>query len=1094
MDSRLGSAEAPRVSFASLPHHGFSFSLGEGAANSGTGVGDWNGTAGIGTAITGNSRDSTCAPNTAPTVAEPVPSPALSGGSSSAQVPFQFQIPKHFQFHVPIAISLPSPEQPPLNLSCTNCHVSAPPTHSPSTPRSLHAHRQSHNSSKLPAYRSPHLGRRPVALGSSLPRRHPVQPLPAPTSPAPTTLNNPRQLTETQERNTQQFTSAQAPRQSIETDLIQDPSDRTAPQHHLRSSEDLNAARPRVSTFQSRSLLASATIRTAHVKRSLSFDSTKVYTGAREVPGATDSTATLVQQHDSTSHNPALAQDSEARVDPQPAEATPRDCDSGERELVLPKTLKRTLSDERRPPASSRLPTNHSGPAPTTSVPPIRSFRSSDERRSLFLDMNPRNARNYDGGDNYSDTIHRDRTLRALEGRREDGARHWTPPGSAGERGDGDDSGDLFLQIAREDSPSRTAENKTAYAESPSAISRVARGTRRPVSVAVSSTYRSPSPPHLSRRLSEHESARSSNGSQEQGERSVPPVSYRGHLREPHAEDVKFRGATTPVRASPLTSRVSMYQHPNQDTGTASRRRQRSVDRVSAAPSRMASLKQASVNYSHPRAYNSSPLVGQATEPPKQDLQPIDQTHVEGTDSSTSTAAPSTVWDELEELKSRIHRLELTGKLPSTSSAAISRASDERPPTAHTNATTLSASPKRNDSSALQSTEPSALPKDNHALLHSALAKAKELLAPAVYSALEAATTDALALTTMIGTAGQPGPISSRTSNVESGSSGPAAVTDRQLRKKADGVCRSLTELCLALSEGAAPGVAVANPQQVQQSALSKGETALTSPLVTQFFGVSAQRRPSAPANRAIDAITSPRTVSRFEDKRSVLLSPRYTSNLLHATTEMAAPTPAPPVAGRKTSLLFNRARRAGTEEPEDGRRTSLITRSRRAGTEEPEALSDRKPILTRGRRATLADGEEEHRFRTPSRAVTEVSGTRPREYFTHIPPLPTPKETADTLANSALPRRRLGSAAVNTRLAQPTAVPATPASALATPNRRYFDRFTPGRETANGPEKLPEDRSQAQFSLARSGSLNRRAARQSLIAAPSTSATYSKQ
>ncbi len=77
----------------------------------------------------------------------------------------------------------------------------------------------------------------------------------------------------------------------------------------------------------------------------------------------------------------------------------------------------------------------------------------------------------------------------------------------------------------------------------------------------------------------------------------------------------------------------------------------------------------------------------------------------------------------------------------------------------------------------------------------------------------------------------------------------------------------------------------------------------------------------------------------------------------------------------------------AGTEEPEDGRRTSTLLRSRRAGTEELEDPLDRKPILSRGRRSTLDNGEDESRFRTPSRAITEVNGLRPREYISQLPP-----------------------------------------------------------------------------------------------------------
>lgn len=562
-------------------------------------------------------------------------------------------------------------------------------------------------------------------------------------------------------------------------------------------------------------------------------------------------------------------------------------------------------------------------------------------------------------------------------------------------------------------------------------------------------------------------------------------MSYRGHSREPHSEDFKFRGAntSTSVRASPLTPRTLTYQD-SSDPSSAQRRRQHSIDRSSAVLSRAATLKQANVNYSHPRAYNSSPLVPQPTEAQKTDVQPNGGTPVEGTDSTTSTAAPSTVWDELEELKSRIHRLELTGKLPPTSSAAISRVSDERPPTAHTNATTLSSSPKRGTSSSIvQSIETTVAPKDSHPLLNSALAKSKEFLVPEVYDALEAATIDALTLAAMMGTAGQPGPISSGNSNIGSSS---GAVTDRQLRKKADSVCRSLTELCLALSEDAG----AAKHQQI--TAPPPADTLVTSPTITQFSGITTQRRPSVPANRAVELPMSPRAASRYEEKRATILtasalpSPRQNSNVPTTADATSATS-----AGRKSSLLFSRTRRAGTEEPEDGRRTSTLLRSRRAGTEEPEDLLDRKPILSRGRRATFDNGDDD-RLRTPSRAVTEVNGSRPREYISHLPPPPITRE-ADTLANSALPRRRLvGSTTINTRLAQPATVstPQTP-SAIITPNRRYADRTTPGREVTFEVDVTGGDRPQRQFSLARSGSMNRRATnRQSMIATPSNTTT----
>ncbi|KAI1429233.1 hypothetical protein F5Y12DRAFT_782002 [Xylaria sp. FL1777] len=982
----------------------------------------------------------------------PAPAPAAAAPSQAPQT-----------FHPSSTPS--SSAAPDRNSRHPSPSTSPPPQHSV-----LHAHRQNHNPSKLPAYRFADLNKESIALPSLL-QQHQHQHQhqqhrripPSPVSP------DSDQRPETQPNTVNQFSPPTAP--GTETtqnrDSLHDVVSPSPP------SEQLDPARSRASTFQPESASLPAATSSTHLARSASLDTASTLLNPTVV--------TVLKRRAPTSPIPPSGQDIDAASSGLPAEAPKRESFSGQRELLLPKTLQRTTPDDRRasvsrkPPVSYKPRTNTGGSGTTASIPPIRSFRSSGERRSLVLDMNLRTSRNYDGGDDY-------------EGRRGDEVMQWTPPDSAGERPDGDDTGDLFLKIAREDASQRTADGtKTYHADKSNAISRVARSARRPLSVAISPyqspSYRSPSPPRVSRRLSEQE-ARVRGLSYDQGERTGPPVSYRGHSREPHSEDLKLRGASTSIRASPLTPRTLTYQD-SSETTSGHRRRQPSIDRGSAVLSRAATFKQANVNYSHPRAYNSSPLVPQAADIQKQDAQLSDPAPIEGTDSTTSTAAPSTVWDELEELKSRIHRLELTGKLPPTSSAAISRASDERPPTAHTNATTLSASPKRGASSVVQSVETATLPKDSHPLLNSALAKSKEFLTSEVYDALEAASIDALALAAMMGTAGQPGPISSGTSNIGSST---GTVTDRQLRKKADSVCRSLTELCLALSEHAG----ASKHQQIAAPPSEDTTVTVTSPTITQFSGMATQRRPSAPANRAIEPVSSPRTASRYEEKRATILassalpSPRYNTN---------APTTTDTTTGRKSSLLFSRARRAGTEEPEDGRRTSTILTYRRAGTEEPEDLTDRKPILSRGlsrgRRATLDNSEDESRFRTASRAITEVNGLRPREYISQLPPPPITKE-ADTLANSALPRRRLGPTALNTRLVQPATVSTpTSASAILTPNRRYVDRTTPSRETAPEGDRIAEDRPQRQFSLARSGSMNRRAAnRQSMIAAPSTTTT----
>ncbi|KAI1457685.1 hypothetical protein F4805DRAFT_170223 [Annulohypoxylon moriforme] len=977
------------------------------------------------------------------------------------------------------------------------------PSNNTKYPTTLHAHRQSHNSSKLPAFRFADLKKEPIALPSLL-QSHQIPP--SPVSP----ISDPHAGTQP---NTSREISPQP--EPAHQNQHKNNSDNNSPVSQEQLRTEKLSPRSRASTFQSPRVLSTATSTSStNAKRSTSLDSTTASTTAigntnKHTPirtsvtspaDSTDTIATARPRHrraplsgnsaseTSSGHRMHASDDSRGASS---GEEISRELAHGQRELLLPKTIQRTATDDRRnsvarrPPVSYKPPVSSNASGVTASIPPIRSFRSSGERRrSLVLDMNARSMRGYEGGEDYGDSNHRDRTLRALEGRRFDDASQITPPDSAGDRPDGDDSGDLFLKIAREDTLRRNADNGN-YGDSQSAISRVTRSSRRPLSVGVSS-YQPSSPPQVVRRMSDQESSRSRGYSEDQpAERVARSLTYRGISREKQAEEMRLKSAsTTPLRGSPLTPRSMVFQDglSSDHVSAANRRRQGSIDNGTPLPSRMSSLKQGSVNYSHPRTYNSSPLVPKPAEYQKHETQADDANHgVEGTNSTASTAAPSTVWDELDDLKSRIHRLELTGKLPPTSGAAISRASEERPPTAHTNATTLSASPKRGSGGAVQAPDMNNTSKEGHPVLHSALTKSKQFLSVEVFEALEAAANDALALSTMMGTAGQPGPISSGASSIGGGGSG-ATITDRQLRRKADSICRSLTELCLALSEGAAQ----IKPQQVPETVPE--DVTITSPTITKFPetkfpGISTQRRQSA-TDRLASMHSSPRALSRFEDRRintivtSALPAPRYSTTVPVTPTDDMVPA-----AGRKTSMLISRARRAGTEDPEEGRKSSLL-RTRRATTEEPEDLSDRKPpLLIRARRGTVNNDDEESRFRAPSRATTEVQGGRSgaREYTSQLPA--PPLKESESLASSALPRRRLGSSALNTRLV----LPATSSSNIATPQRRYFDRSTPDREPYNIGDKIVEDRPQRQYSVvSRAGSLDKRANRGSMIATSS--------
>ncbi|KAL0776921.1 hypothetical protein CaCOL14_006439 [Colletotrichum acutatum] len=773
---------------------------------------------------------------------------------------------------------------------------------------------------------------------------------------------------------------------------------------------------------------------------------------------------------------------------------TTKDWAKGQRELILPKTLENASpTDEKRKSIASRPPvtfkaTTASTPTTSVRVAPIRSFRSSGSRRSLGLDSSTSTMRSFDFGDDYADSNQRDRTLRALEGRRDDDYSQMTPPLSA----DADDTtGDVFMKIARQE-PTRRGSKEVAPAEQPSAIARVARSShRRPLSAAVPLSYHHPvSPPQISRRLSDQ---------QETSKKRIRQSSEDDSAADPMARALAYR--------SPLTRDRPSSAHPGEDLGRAKTFHQSSSRSTVNTPRsftfqdpmgenspyarRRPSLTDSNTGYSaRSSAYRQSNLSYGQT--------------LEGTESTAtaSTNAPSTVWDELDDLKSRIHRLELTGKLPKTSGAAMSRASDDRPPTA-TN-TTMSTSPKRASESQHPHTDAisttSSQREVQQPILLSAVNKSKPFLSEEVAKALEVAATDALALANMMGTAGQPGPISSGASTIGVGTS----LTDRQLRRKADSICRSLTELVLALSEEAAGNKTL----QVNVPAPKETTTPVT-PTINKTFtgGSSGQRRPSITSAEQqtlpkpnANTVTSPRALSKYEERRNTMLNPASLPSprfALPPGTIPSTPGDGSKMANRKSSLLISRSRRAVTEEPEDGRRSSML-RTRRAGTEEPEDSREaagrengRQTSLLRSRRGTVGgEDEDESRFRAPSRAATEL--TTPARAVSHTYLSNSNSNELSSPASSALPRRRFGASSITSRLVAPS----TPS--LAT--RRYLER-TPEREQPSSAEKATEERPQQvvaqprHFSLShtsllnRASSISRRPNRDSTITNSSTAA-----
>lgn len=245
--------------------------------------------------------------------------------------------------------------------------------------------------------------------------------------------------------------------------------------------------------------------------------------------------------------------------------------------------------------------------------------------------------------------------------------------------------------------------------------------------------------------------------------------------------------------------------------------------------------------------------------------------HSEAKQSQDSTDADSqtadTVWDELDDLKSRIKKLELTGKLPSSFGAAVSsNEASERPRTATTAPTTIDSSPKREkpekkaesvstpvESASASYTVGGPSVADIHPLLHSALAKAKPLLNSNLYRTLEATASDALQLAAMTGGAGPQGTAFSAASIING-----ATVSDRHVRRKADTMCRNLTDLCLAICEGKLDtGSAVASP------------VTMSTPLRSSS-SVKQTRSSLGPNEGAVR--TTSRPMSRLEARRTSIL------------------------------------------------------------------------------------------------------------------------------------------------------------------------------------------------------------------------------
>lgn len=401
--------------------------------------------------------------------------------------------------------------------------------------------------------------------------------------------------------------------------------------------------------------------------------------------------------------------------------------------------------------------------------------------------------------------------------------------------------------------------------------------------------------------------------------------------------------------------------------------------------------KHSKLSYTPNGDYESSYFSGHQYQDKEADEDP--QTpHAEGTESTVSTTAPSTVWDELEDMKSRIRKLEITGKLPASSNAAISNTFRERPPTATTTMTTNSLSPKHRQ---LKSVSPEASTVKTpevanvHPLLHAALAEAKPAVNKNLYKALEATASDALTLAAMAGSAS-----AQDVSPSAASTTGTSSGIDRQLRRKADNMCRSLTELCIALAEETSETELLAGKfrpgSKDANAAAQQKEPALQE--LRSFRDTSGE-----PEFRS-----SSRVMSRLEARRTSLAL--GSSPLSRRESPQEAPTPTQAVPPASSRL---------------DRTSSVIHHSRPSEDTGDITSSSRRPL---------------------SRATTEIGQTRPspqtrtsREY-TSQHPMPNHLQRSPSV-QSSLPTRKSYFPPTSQSPLTPNVQPG---------NRRYLDRSTP--------------------------------------------------
>jgi len=352
----------------------------------------------------------------------------------------------------------------------------------------------------------------------------------------------------------------------------------------------------------------------------------------------------------------------------------------------------------------------------------------------------------------------------------------------------------------------------------------------------------------------------------------------------------------------------------------------------------------------------------------------------DGAESVGSTTAPSTVWDELDELKSRIKRLEITGHRPRNKGA--SNEFGDRPNTGTTTTTATSISPclPQRAVSTPSKLIASSVP---HPLLRSALRQAKPLVDADIYRSLESCALDALDVAALIGAA------------QETSASDGLITSEKHARQKLDNLCRSLTELCIALCENktnlrSPPPQARHNllPSSrdniIQHSSPNGGYSPLSYLEERRARLQSADHTPAHPSSRVVGARSQSRQSISQRDSaltsrgHATVDTSRYTSSDLSRPPNCAGDIPsqsnhtdAESYGAEDRSLTVRAPSRAMSEMNTKGRpRYSL-----RDPQESPRNYTSQHPLPGRkGLRPTLTSNASNYSLNSTKTAISYAS------------------------------------------------------------------------------------------------------------------------